>query len=399
MKTAMPAPGPTATPQTLKHRGRVLGVDDDPGICDMLERALGATHQVVVVRSGGDALAALQYSEPFDVVISDFEMPGMDGVSLFVQVARFDPLATRLMISGHADLDDAAKAINEGRIFSFLRKPFTVPALRMAVDRAVEHHRLLTAERDLLKDTLHGAVNALSGLLALSCPSAYGRGVRLQRHAADLAAAVQAHDRWAIEMAALLQPLALVTLPDSIVQRLLAGLQLDPSEQSQVDRLPDIVDGLLMKIPRLEGLRDTLKYATCRYDGLGSREGPRGREIPQGARILNIVSAFDGYECRGMESHEAIKAMLREPGAYDPEFLKAFAETTSYLGAGLEAIDLLLCDVKGGMVFAENVSMPNGVMLVARGQDVTPSLLARIHGPWEEFAKGHMVRMVAAAEA
>ncbi len=224
----------------------------------MIERALGATHQVVCVRAAGDALAALQYSEPFDVVISDFDMPGMDGVSLLVQVARLDPLVTRLLISGHADLDDAAKAINEGHIFSFLRKPFTVPALRMVVERAVEQHRLQATERDLLRDTLHGAVNALSGLLALSCPSAYGRGVRLQRHAADLAAAVQAHDRW--------------------------------------------------------------------------------------------------------------------------------------------AIDLLLCDVAVGMVFAENVSMPNGIMLVARGQDVTRALLARINGPWEEFARNHSVRMVAAAE-
>lgn len=375
-------------------RHRLLCVDDDPFALSLLQRALADGYDLVQARSGGDALAALQYGGPFAALITDYEMPGLDGNELLRQASRMDPLMARVLVSGAAGLDEVAVALNDQQIHTFIRKPFVLTELREATDRAVAQHLQQTAERDVLQQTLHGAVRAIVGVLAISCPAAYGRGVRLQRLAADLAAAVNAPDRWVIETAALLQPLPLMTLSNSLVQRYLGGERLDAVEQAQVDHLPDITGRILHSIPRLDALRDALRLATVRFDGLGTPALPRGHALPMGARILRIVESFDTLESLGHSPEDTMRIMHGERGSFDPALLRAFEETTSYLGAGMETTELRLADVTIGMVFAEHVRTSTGVVLIARGQDVTPALMARIRGPWEALARRQRVRMV-----
>jgi len=106
-------------------RPRVLVVDDEPdivqGLVSFLQTSVGA--DVVSARSGPDGLKALR-AAPVDLVISDYKMPGMDGMQFLSEAKKVQPDAARIMMTAYADLDLALQALNEARILHFFTKPF-----------------------------------------------------------------------------------------------------------------------------------------------------------------------------------------------------------------------------------------------------------------------------------
>lgn len=103
----------------------VLVVDDDPDICRTLsnllrQRLVGIT--VLTAGNGQEAMAALA-REPIHVIISDFQMPGMDGMSLLKRARLEHPSTVRLMLTAHRDLGLAQQAVNDEHVHSFLTKP------------------------------------------------------------------------------------------------------------------------------------------------------------------------------------------------------------------------------------------------------------------------------------
>lgn len=115
---------------------RILFVDDEPAVLDSYRRMLRPEFDIATAASGADALALLNDQGPFAMVISDMQMAGMDGVELLKRVRRVAPNTVRLILTGHADLDDAVKAVNEGCIFRFLMKPCEKPVLIDAIHMA-----------------------------------------------------------------------------------------------------------------------------------------------------------------------------------------------------------------------------------------------------------------------
>src|SRR5207237_77668 len=78
---------------------------------------------------------------------------------------------------------------------------------------ALEQHHLITAERVLLEQTLHGCVKMLVDVLSLTNPIAFGRANRIKRLVADIAERLQLQERWQLEVAAMLSQLGAITLP------------------------------------------------------------------------------------------------------------------------------------------------------------------------------------------
>ena len=81
------------------------------------------------------------------------------------------PDTTRMLLTGDADLQSAISAVNEGQIFRFMTKPCAPYQLRLAFEAAVAQHRLVTAERVLLEQTVHGAVKTLTDILSFLNPA------------------------------------------------------------------------------------------------------------------------------------------------------------------------------------------------------------------------------------
>jgi two-component system nitrogen regulation response regulator NtrX len=139
-------------------KGRILVVDDEPSIRDVLAQVLGYEgYEVVTAGSGGEALANHR-AHPYDLIILDVKMQGMDGMDTLQQLREQDPDVRVVMISGHGSITTAVQAVKRGA-FDFLEKPLDSDRLLVTVQRSLEHRRL-ESENARLRDGLARATDA-----------------------------------------------------------------------------------------------------------------------------------------------------------------------------------------------------------------------------------------------
>ncbi len=128
----------------------VMLVDDDPAVLSGLTRALhNEPYTVICASSAEDALKTLR-AQQVDVVISDEQMPGMHGAELLGKVKDTFPETVRFMLTGHATLDVAIQAINQGAVSRFFTKPCNHIELAMAIRDSLRHKDLLAEAMRLL---------------------------------------------------------------------------------------------------------------------------------------------------------------------------------------------------------------------------------------------------------
>jgi len=123
-------------------RGRVLCVDDEPNMLVLLAITLGKRFEIVTAESGADGLRALVEHEPFDVVISDLRMPGMNGTEFLAEARAVAPEVVRILLTGEISPASSSAIVREGKVFRSLTKPFPLPELVKVVEEAVERSRL-----------------------------------------------------------------------------------------------------------------------------------------------------------------------------------------------------------------------------------------------------------------
>jgi two-component system response regulator HydG len=120
---------------------RILVVDDDIRMCELVERGLGRKgHEVAWRTSAAAAVDALEL-DPFDCVVTDLKMRGMDGIGLCAEIAACRPELPVVVITAFGSLDAAVAAMRAGA-YDFITKPFEIDELHFAVQRAVEHKQL-----------------------------------------------------------------------------------------------------------------------------------------------------------------------------------------------------------------------------------------------------------------
>jgi len=131
----------------------ILLVDDEP----MVTRALASfleletDYEVITSVSGAEALDRLS-AGPVDVVVSDFLMPGMNGLELLAEVGRRDPEIPRLMLTGYADKENAIRAINEVGLFQYLEKPLENEQFLLALKNALAHKGVRAALHEKIQE-------------------------------------------------------------------------------------------------------------------------------------------------------------------------------------------------------------------------------------------------------
>lgn len=123
----------------MKHA--ILCVDDEADNVDALERLFRAKYQVLKATSGQEALKLLDQNR-VTVIISDQRMPQMTGVEFLSKSLKSHPDAIRILLTGFADIEVVVEAINSGRIYRYVSKPWDPVDLVNAVDKAVERFEL-----------------------------------------------------------------------------------------------------------------------------------------------------------------------------------------------------------------------------------------------------------------
>ncbi|MEP7307039.1 MAG: HD domain-containing phosphohydrolase [Acidobacteriota bacterium] len=360
----------------------VLCVDDDPMTLKWMSLLLRRRYQVLSATGGDAALELLRQKNNICVIISDLRMPRMNG-AVFLNFARhLAPDAVRMMLTGHADLEAAVAAINEGQIFRFLTKPCPPNVLLSATEAAADQHRLVTAEHILLEQTLHGCIKALTDVLALTSPVSFGRAIRLKQCVSELAEKLEMPERWQVEIAAMLSQLGCIILPADTVERLYHGQPLSDDEQMMVDRMPVVTNELLSNIPRIEVVRGILAAYPKSYAKAVANQPPPGRAealISRGAHLLRIAIDYDILEARGDSPAFALAIMRSRAEQYDAGVLQAFGAIRGGDSRPVDAREVSFSDLRVGMVLAEDVRMADDtVLLAARGYVVTAGFVERV---------------------
>src|ERR1019366_2731355 len=215
------------------------------------------------------------------------------------------PTTVRMALTGYVDIETAMSAVNEGNIFRFLTKPCSKENLTKAIEAALAQHRLLTAEKELLEQTLRGSVHVLSEVLSFSNPAAFGRAMQLRSFVQHVAKTLKLKSSWQFEIAAMLSQLGCVTLPPELLNAAFAGDRLSPEDQKKYDSHPSVAWEMLSKIPRMEAIAKMIANQNSpshRIEGVTAEER---REIEFGIQLLQIGLAFEECLRRGMTPTDA----------------------------------------------------------------------------------------------
>lgn len=383
----------SATPSST--RPRVLFVDDEQDFLAAIARSLRSSQfEVTTASSGAAALEILRTKGPFAVLVSDLKMPGMGGVELLRQARSIAPDTCRVLFTGQLDIEHALSAVNDGAIFRFMVKPCAIIVVATTIKAAADQYRLVTAERVLLEQTLRGSVQALTDVLGLASPMAFGRATRLRQMVSVLVCAMHISESWDVEIAAMLSQLGYVTLPPPTLEKVFRGEELSEPEQAMISRLPAVTDQILKNIPRLEPVLEILRYSQKHFDGTGPPTGgPVGEELPWGARALKAILDLDALETECGSPSNALDKLMGRGGWYDPAILAALKEVQPQ-HRQLEAREVSLDALIPGMVLDTDIHTKYGVLYMARGQELTTSGIEKLRNWSLQSRDADLVRVL-----
>jgi len=357
---------------------RILCVDDDPNVLQAYQRSLRKRFVLEPAVGANEALQAIREQGPYAVVVADMRMPGMNGIELLARVREISPQTVRIMLTGHADQTVAVDAVNQGHIFRFLTKPCPPDQFAAALDAGLEQWRLIVAERELLSNTLRGSIKMLTDVLALVNPTAFGRASRVRRLTAQLCAQLKLTDAWAIEIAAMLSQVGCVLVPEETLSKVFRGEPLSREEQEVYEAYPREGRMLIENIPRLESVAEMIAYQEKTYDGQGfPRDQVQGDDLPVGSRVLKLALDVDTLITSGMTYDVAIAEINDREGTYDPKVVDALREILDIRQVHVvRRMNVQM--LPEGAILADDIRSINGTLLCARGQEVTPSMRAKL---------------------
>jgi response regulator RpfG family c-di-GMP phosphodiesterase len=362
---------------------KILLVDDDKYLLAAMNLVLQQKFQVTTAESGEEGLAQLNTNGPFSVVFSDRQMPGMDGIEFLSRVRKLAPDTVRVMLTGNADLEHAVRVVNEGNIFRFLLKPCGKDDLLRAATDALEVHRLIVAEKELLSRTLNGSIKLLTDILSMIDAKSFHRTEHLRALAAELAPKIPLADSWEFNVAAMLSPIGNVTLPPETVVNARAGKVLSKNEQQLVDHLPEISARLLSNIPRLESVGKITLYQRKHFDGAGfPADAVKGEQIPAEARLLKILNDMLEIQTAGKTRQQALAELAARPAFYDPQLLQSVREAVggsadTYV-APPQKLSIPVNELKVGMILESNVMTSEGMLILSSGHPINQTVLEKI---------------------
>lgn len=328
---------------------RILLVDDDPNLLKSITRQLGGSFHLDTAASAAEALGKIEQNGAYALLVTDLQMPGMDGIALLEEVWRMWPDTVTMMLTGHADRDKVIQAINEGHLFRFLEKPCTSQLLAKAFTDGLEQHRRVWAARELhgaqrLKESYKNVIVGFGQIVEIRDPYTAGHQRRVAalatRLAGDLGLGSETVE--AVQLASLIHDIGKIYVPAEFLNR--PG-RLRDIEFDVIKMHPrvgyDILKPLDVDLP----ISEFVYQHHERLDGSGYPRGLVGDDIHPEARIMavaDVVEAMGSHRpyrpALGLDA--ALAEITRGRGAiYDPVVVDAclalFAQGGEDLLAGL----------------------------------------------------------------
>ncbi|MFT4112841.1 HD domain-containing phosphohydrolase [Silvibacterium sp.] len=342
---------------------RILIVDDEPYVravmCAMLEIC---NYEPVLVSNGLEAIERIENDAPYDLILSDIMMSGLDGIGLLERVRTLEPDVPMVMVTAIHDIGVAISAMRKGA-YDYLLKPFEKEQLLATVKRALEYRRLVRQNAmyqqnleqlvEARTEMLHHAMadlersyditlEALGDALDLKDAETEGHSKRVTAYTIALARAmnVDSASIRIIARGAYLHDIGKMAIPDSI---LLKPGKLDLHEQAMMREHCMRGYQIVRKIPFLQGAAEIVYSHQEHYDGSGYPRGLRGDQIPLGARIFAVADTLDAITSdrpyRRANSFEAARKEIKRCAGtqFDPAVVKAYLSLPDKIWIDLRA--------------------------------------------------------------
>lgn len=333
-------------------KGRVLVVDDEPGVALLFARILKKQNYDVVVENSAKAAVERLKEEgpPFDILLTDLSMPDKSGLELLDELRSVNENLIKIVVTGNATLDNAVLSLRRGA-YDFIEKPVVADQLIAIIERASEFGRLRAENRryqthleDMVRDksaALREALDqirvsydftleAMVQLLDAKESSTSQHSIRVRNMAVVLARALNLSESELedISKGALLHDIGKIAIPDSI---LLKPDKLTPEEREIMKTHTVTGYRILRSSSYLEKPAEIVHAHHESYDGTGYPRGLKGDEIPLGARIFAIVDTYDAMRSnrvyRKSIPPEIVAAEIRRCAGtqFDPAIVEAFS--------------------------------------------------------------------------
>jgi response regulator RpfG family c-di-GMP phosphodiesterase len=371
----------------------ILCVDDDPCILDGLRRQLRKKFRVRTAMGCAEALETLAREGPFGVVISDLQMPGMDGVQFLSRVRELSPRTIRIMLTGRADISTAMAAVNQGNIFRFLVKPCPPIVIEKVLEAAIDQYKLQVSEQQIMRESLLGCVQVLVEVLSFAQPAAFSRTTRVRRHVREIAAAIGVGDSWEMEAAAMLSQIGWVTLPPAILAKATGNQVMNPEELVAFRAQASSAARILEKIPRLGPVARIVEMQHTAFKDLPRQPKLNPLDLAEvGGQVLKAALDFESLRKQGLRHETVLSRMSETSGVYMPEVLAAMAAVAGNL-INAEIRSISLAKLAAGMILEEDLQSEHGVLLLAKGEEVTTTFVERLLRSGYGLSLGQTIRI------
>lgn len=413
---------------------RILIVDDEQHVLNALSRLLrNPKYEVIASTKPVTALKTVE-DVKVDLIISDMRMPEMDGAEFLRQSKELKPLVPRILLTGHADMEETVRAINDGEIFAFISKPWDNDELSAQVTEAlakrdkermknralhklkqlneniehsiheVEHQLELVSHEKLegaqaLSDAYSLMEESFLNLLDMKQPGQRALAYQLEEIVSKLAEtfSMAIPDRKLLYQAARLHGIGKIGVPDSILA--LSYEQMSEEQREVYRNYPANGAVTLIAIDSFSACADLLFKQKEKPDGSGFPNGLKKHDLTRVNLVFN--TALDYAEHRYTPRHtplshdQAIRKMKDSPHAYDYDVLKALSHIAlqrSLLSSEAETALVPVHALEPGMIVNEDVMGDSSIPLVRAGAEVSISLINKLVGL--EKKKGRESRMI-----
>ena len=334
---------------------RVLIVDDEQAICSIIAQRLRKEGcSCVTANSGKEALYHF-YRDKFSLVISDINMPEMNGINLLKQVRRLDPHIMVIIVTAYPKIVVAREAIQLG-VYDFIVKPIDLDLMVFSVEKAFEkkklkgevenYHQFLESMAEakttelqsallILKKTHLDSIKVLAGAIEAKDPYTRGHSDRVRSLSLRIGMKLGLSGKSLEDLVfgALLHDIGKIGIKDEVLQK--PGL-LSPEEYRHVQEHPLIGVKILEAFDFFKDKVLMIRHHHEHFDGRGYPDRLVGEKIPLEARIIAITDAFDAMT--SLRPHRAKMALEKalyemQDGVgkqFDPFILEIFLREKLY---------------------------------------------------------------------
>ncbi len=416
----------------------VLLVDDEVNILNSLKRLLLHDKQlkIVTATSGEEGLKQLDELTNVGLIVTDQRMPGMNGAVFLEKAIDKAPDATRIIMTGYADTSAAIDAINKGKAWRYLSKPWDdtelLNSVREGVDRykIIQENKLLNAlvhkqkeeleewnnnlksrvlqqttafrkkseELQAALERVRESDSSVQGFIQSLCTLVDLRGTRAYKHAHNVAQLAESAAKEmgldettteTIRVAALLHDIGEIGISERLLMTAPEVMKFD--EFREYSQHPVRAQLLLDTIDELRSVSELIRHHHENMDGTGYPDKLSGEDIPLGSRIIAFADQIDktAMMCVGDIAEQALTRVSGMVGnGLDPALHKVFKKVVRYcyhmtpVAEGPKTVEKKLGPdgLRPGMVLARNLYNSAGRAVFSRGMLLDPVIIASVRG-------------------